>query len=143
MGDKGRLPQPIRSSAGEISRPKGLDRDVPVTEVWSLRQLHSYSLLRSSFRPTYNMAVNLVGAVGRERARVLLEQSFAQYQSDRGVVGLARTIARHNEQIAGYLAQAACDRGDFADYARLRAEISALETVLAQEGLTKDELLGR
>ena len=88
--------------------------------------------LRSSFAPTYNMAVNLVGSVGRERARVLLEQSFAQYQSDRGVVGLARTIARNNEQIAGYLAQAGCDRGDFAEYARLRAEISALEAEAAR-----------
>ena len=88
--------------------------------------------LRSSFAPTYNMAVNLVGAVGRERARVLLEQSFAQYQSDRGVVGLARTIARNNERIAGHLAQAGCDRGDFTEYARLRAEISALEAEAAR-----------
>ena len=39
--------------------------------------------LRSSFAPTYNMAVNLVGSVGRDRARTLLEQSFAQFQSDR------------------------------------------------------------
>ncbi len=83
--------------------------------------------LRSSFAPTYNMAVNLVGTVGRERARVLLEQSFAQYQSDRGVVGLARTIARNTEKIEGFLAQSACDRGDFAEYARLRAQISELE----------------
>jgi len=36
MGNKGRLPQRIRSSAGEISRLKGLDRDIPVTEVWNL-----------------------------------------------------------------------------------------------------------
>ena len=43
--------------------------------------------LRSSFAPTYNMAVNLVGSVGRDRARTLLEQSFAQFQSDRSVVG--------------------------------------------------------
>jgi hypothetical protein len=39
MGAKGRLPQSIRSSAGEISRLKGLDRDIPVTEVWSLGKL--------------------------------------------------------------------------------------------------------
>ena len=45
--------------------------------------------LRSSFRPTYNMAVNLVAQVGRERAREVLETSFAQFQADRGVVGLA------------------------------------------------------
>src|ERR687886_214884 len=59
--------------------------------------------LRSSFRPTYNMAVNLVGSVGRERARTLLEQSFAQFQSDRSVVGLARTLAKNTEAIRGYL----------------------------------------
>ncbi len=43
--------------------------------------------LRSSFRPTYNMAVNLVDQVGRERAREILETSFAQFQADRAVVG--------------------------------------------------------
>ena len=51
--------------------------------------------LTSSFRPTYNMAVNLVGQVGRARAARLLESSFAQFQADRGVVGLARQAAAH------------------------------------------------
>jgi len=53
--------------------------------------------LHSSFKPTYNMAVNLVATVGRERARGLLEQSFAQYQADRRLA--ARTVAkrRRNE----------------------------------------------
>ena len=55
--------------------------------------------LRSSFRPTYNMAVNLVATVGRERARGLLELSFAQFQSDRSVVGLARSIATNSNEI--------------------------------------------
>jgi len=36
MGDKGRLPQHIRSSAGEISRLKELDRGIAVTAVWTL-----------------------------------------------------------------------------------------------------------
>lgn len=88
--------------------------------------------LRSSFSPTYNMAVNLVGTVGREKARGLLEQSFAQYQSDRGVVGLARTISRNTERISELFAQAACDAGDFTEYARLRAEISAVEAEAAR-----------
>ena len=88
--------------------------------------------LKSSFAPTYNMAVNMVGAVGRERARTLLEQSFAQFQSDRSVVGLARAIQRNTDQAARWWAQAACDRGDFAEYARLRAEISELETEAAR-----------
>src|SRR5919199_755981 len=53
--------------------------------------------LRSSFRPSYNMAVNLVGSYGRARARELLASSFAQFQADRSVVGLARSAARHEE----------------------------------------------
>jgi ATP-dependent RNA helicase HelY len=89
--------------------------------------------LRSSFAPTYNMAVNLVGAVGRERARTLLEQSFAQFQSDRSVVGVARSVARNTEAIAENWAKAACERGDFEAYARLRAEIAALEAEAARE----------
>ncbi|MGH3357488.1 MAG: DEAD/DEAH box helicase, partial [Nocardioidaceae bacterium] len=48
--------------------------------------------LRSSFRPSYNMAVNLVRQVGRETAREMLEQSFAQFQADKAVVGLARQL---------------------------------------------------
>ena len=83
--------------------------------------------LRSSFVPTYNMAVNLVGRVGKQRARTLLEQSFAQFQSDRSVVGVARTLARNAEAIAHNWAAAACDRGDFESYARLRAEIAGVE----------------
>ena len=46
--------------------------------------------LSSSFRPSYNMAVNLVGWAGRKRAAALLESSFAQFQADRAVVGVAR-----------------------------------------------------
>ncbi|KPC88362.1 hypothetical protein ADL27_40905, partial [Streptomyces sp. NRRL F-6602] len=37
--------------------------------------------LRSSFRPSYNMAVNLVQQFGRHRSRELLETSFAQFQA--------------------------------------------------------------
>src|SRR5699024_2037824 len=66
--------------------------------------------LRSSFKPTYNMAVNLVHRVGRERARTLLELSFAQFQSDRSVVGLARRISRNTGTAAELWQQASCDR---------------------------------
>jgi ATP-dependent RNA helicase HelY len=83
--------------------------------------------LKSSFAPTYNMAVNLVGTVGRERARTLLEQSFAQFQSDRSIVGLARAVARNEESIAEYFVAARCDLGDFEEYVRIRARIADLE----------------
>ena len=51
--------------------------------------------LRSSFKPSYNMAVNLVGQFGAERARNLLETSFAQYQADQAVVGLTRQVRKN------------------------------------------------
>jgi ATP-dependent RNA helicase HelY len=89
--------------------------------------------LKSSFAPTYNMAVNLVGSLGRDRARTLLEQSFAQFQSDKSVVSWARTLAKNTGAINGYLESAQCERGDFAEYARLRAEISELEAAVARE----------
>jgi ATP-dependent RNA helicase HelY len=81
--------------------------------------------LHSSFRPTYNMAVNLVGQVGRARAAKLLESSFAQFQADRGVVGLAQQAARLREQIAGLAVT--CERGDIESYDQIRRELGELE----------------
>ncbi len=83
--------------------------------------------LRSSFRPTYNMAVNLVARFGREHAARVLETSFAQFQADRAVVGLTRTIRRNEEALDGYREAMTCHLGDFSDYAALRAELSAVE----------------
>ncbi|MGH3378462.1 MAG: DEAD/DEAH box helicase [Actinoallomurus sp.] len=88
--------------------------------------------LNSSFRPSYNMAVNLVGQVGRERARTLLEESFAQFQADRAVVGLARQLRRNEEALGGYLDAVTCHLGDFMDYAGLRRQLSDREKELAR-----------
>lgn len=86
--------------------------------------------LRSSFRPTYNMAVNLVGTVGRARTREVLETSFAQFQADRGAVGLAAQARKQSEAIAGYAEAMTCHLGDFAEYSRLRQRISQREGAL-------------
>jgi ATP-dependent RNA helicase HelY len=88
--------------------------------------------LKSSFRPTYNMAVNLVHEFGRERARELLESSFAQFQADKAVVGLARQLRKSEDALAGYAEAAACDRGDFMEYAGLRRTLSDTEAGLAK-----------
>ncbi|HEV7208673.1 MAG TPA: DEAD/DEAH box helicase [Mycobacteriales bacterium] len=90
--------------------------------------------LRSSFRPSYNMAVNLVGQVGRPEARRLLEQSFAQFQADRAVVGLARQVIRAEQALAGYAESATCHRGDVGDYDRIRQELTTLEAEQARAG---------
>src|SRR5215212_9487969 len=89
--------------------------------------------LTSSFAPTYNMAVNLVASVGRDRARVLLEQSFAQFQSAGSIVGIARAAAKNTKAIEDAWREAACDRGDFVAYARLRGRVAELETTAARE----------
>ncbi|WP_026412973.1 DEAD/DEAH box helicase [Actinomadura oligospora] len=89
--------------------------------------------LNSSFRPSYNMAVNLVGAVGFERARNLLEQSFAQFQADRAVVGLAKQVRKNEEALAGYAKAAECHLGDFMEYAALRRRLSDREAELSRE----------
>ncbi|WP_116113970.1 DEAD/DEAH box helicase [Austwickia chelonae] len=83
--------------------------------------------LRSSFRPNPNMAVNLVATFGRDRARNVLETSFAQYQADRSVVGMNRTIHQNQEALDGYAQSMTCHLGDFTEYAALRRQISDLE----------------
>jgi ATP-dependent RNA helicase HelY len=83
--------------------------------------------LNSSFRPSYNMAVNLTQQVGRQRATALLESSFAQFQADRGVVGLARRLRRVNDQLADLAKQVDCDRGDFMSYAEIRRQLTDAE----------------
>ncbi|WP_311257274.1 DEAD/DEAH box helicase [Microbacterium sp. WCS2018Hpa-9] len=83
--------------------------------------------LNSSFRPTYNMAVNLIDLFGKQRAREVLESSFAQFQADRAVVGLARQVREAEESLEGYKAAMVCDHGDFLDYASIRRELSDLE----------------
>ncbi|HVE64185.1 MAG TPA: DEAD/DEAH box helicase [Mycobacteriales bacterium] len=90
--------------------------------------------LRSSFRPSYNMAVNLTAGVGRDRARALLESSFAQFQADRGVVGLARQVARNTEAIEGYAEAMTCHLGDFGAYAALRVALRDREASIARDG---------
>jgi ATP-dependent RNA helicase HelY len=89
--------------------------------------------LRSSFRPSYNMAVNLVQVMGRNAARELLESSFAQFQADRAVVGLARQVRRNHEAMAGYGESMTCHLGDFREYAELRRSLSERESRLAKE----------
>ena len=51
----------------------------------------------SSFRPTYNMAANLVARYPAEVAHHLLNLSFAQYRADRDVVALERQLERNRE----------------------------------------------
>jgi ATP-dependent RNA helicase HelY len=94
---------------------------VPFERVAGLASTRTYEL-RSSFRPSYNMAVNLVRNYTREEARHLLNSSFGQFLADRGVVTLERQLERDRAFLDGYRDQMRCDRGDFAEYWSLREE---------------------
>ena len=94
--------------------------------------------LRSSFRPSYNMAVSLIGRMGRTLARDILETSFAQFQADRGVVALAAQVRRNEEALQGYRDALQCHLGDFEEYAALRRELSDLERGAAKERGQRD-----
>ncbi len=75
-------------------------------------------VLTSSFRPTYNMAANLVRRYPPDRARQLLNLSFAQFRVDSGVVlseQRVEKLERRRGQLAGRLER------DFGPVDELRA----------------------
>ncbi|GGK42538.1 ATP-dependent RNA helicase [Pilimelia terevasa] len=120
---------------------RGIDVEGHAVVLWSpevdprhvagLASTRTYPL-RSSFRPSYNMAVNLVGSVGAATARELLESSFAQFQADRSVVGLARQVQQNQAAMDAYHAEADCHHGDFAGYFAIRVAIADRERELAR-----------
>jgi ATP-dependent RNA helicase HelY len=101
-------------------------------QVAGLASTRTYPL-KSSFRPGYNMAVNLVHQLGADNARELLEMSFAQFQADRSVVGLARRIEANEKALAGYAESMNCHLGDFTEYAALRRKVTEREKLLARQ----------
>lgn len=72
--------------------------------------------LKSTFRPTYNMTVNLLDRMTIEQARSTLELSFAQFQADREMVHLAHEIKEKQSSLDGY--QQAIDRAKVSDRER-------------------------
>jgi ATP-dependent RNA helicase HelY len=92
---------------------------VPFDQVASLASSRTYGL-RSAFRPTYNMAANLVRRYDPADAHHLLNLSFAQFQADRAVVRFETRIERQQERLARLEGEAACDRGDVEEYRALR-----------------------
>ncbi|MDT5219760.1 MAG: ATP-dependent helicase HelY [Mycobacterium sp.] len=100
--------------------------DVEPSEVAGLASTRTFPL-RSSFAPSYNMTINLVHQLGPEQAHRLLEQSFAQYQADRSVVGLIRGIERGKSMLDEIAAEVGGHKAPVLEYARLRAQINELE----------------
>ncbi|WP_108833008.1 DEAD/DEAH box helicase [Actinomyces sp. Marseille-P3109] len=106
--------------------------DVEPATVSSLASRRTYPLV-SAFRPTYNMAVNLLERMPRARAREVLEESFAQFQADRGVVELAAQARRKRRSLEGLEKDMTCRLGDFREYAALRQTIADAEADLSRD----------
>ena len=123
---------------------RGIDVEGNAVILWS-KEIDSGSVaglastrtypLKSSFKPTYNMTINLISRFGSLRARESLESSFAQYQADKAVVGLARQIKRNEKAIDELRETMVCHAGNFEEYAEIRAEIKTIEKAFAK--LTK------
>ncbi len=104
---------------------RGIDHEGHAVVVWSdgtdleavahLASARSFPV-RSSFRPTPNMAVNLLQRMDIDLARETLELSFAQFQADRAVVDQARELRAEQQSLAGY--QAAANRAKGSDKKR-------------------------
>ncbi len=95
---------------------------VPFEQVAALASSRTYAL-RSAFRPTYNMAANLVRRYEPAQAHHLLNLSFAQYQADRAVVRMETRIDRQQVRLERLQAEARCERGDVEQYRSLRAAV--------------------
>src|SRR4051812_2577273 len=125
---------------------RGIDVEGHAVVVWApgmdpsvvagLASTRTYPL-RSSFRPSYNMAVNLVGSSGRPRAGGLLASSSPHSQAAGWVVARARSAARHETDAERWAAEMHSDRGDVGEYAQLRREIADREKELSRDSQAK------
>ncbi|WP_062133745.1 DEAD/DEAH box helicase [Demequina aestuarii] len=120
-GRAGRRGIDIEGHAVVVEHP-GFD----AAQLGRLASKRTYPLI-SSFQPSYNMTINLVGQSGVHQARELLELSFAQYQADQSVVGKARKARELDQAIEGLREATECDKGDFMEYAALRERLNRLQ----------------
>jgi ATP-dependent RNA helicase HelY len=97
---------------------------VPFDQVAALASRRTYAL-RSSFRPTYNMAANLVQRYPADIAHHLLNLSFAQFQTDRDVVALERQLERSRAQLERHRETSRRGPGDVDEYRSLSGALDA------------------
>ncbi|MFT3662379.1 MAG: DEAD/DEAH box helicase [Gordonia sp. (in: high G+C Gram-positive bacteria)] len=114
---------------------RGLDVEGHAVVVWTpevlpervagLAGARTYPL-RSSFAPEYNMVLNMIDRLGVEGSRDLLRRSFAQFQTDRTLVGQARQLDKARRKLRD------------AD----RALIAAAEKAGVDPGFSLDDAVG-
>jgi len=121
--------QPLKASeytqlTGRAGR-RGIDTVGHALVLWSpfvtFDQVAALALSRSfrlvsAFRPTYNMAANLIQTHSRLEAHHLLNLSFAQFQSGRDVVELQARITRRSKERDRLREQSKSQYGDIDEY---------------------------
>ena len=113
---------------------------VPFDQVAGLAGTRSYALT-SSFRPTYNMAANLVRRYPPDTAHHLLNLSFAQYRADSDVVRMEAHLERLTAALAEAHLKASCERGDVEELRRMtRAAREASRLRPSDKGAVDDAL---
>ena len=98
--------------------------------------------LRSAFRPTYNMVVNLVAGHPPDEARRLLSRSFAQFQRAERVESAEREVRRLRRKLKT-LRGARASRRDHRAIESTQDRISAAEAELAAGRDTLADQFGR
>ncbi|MFA9428718.1 DEAD/DEAH box helicase [Egicoccus sp. AB-alg2] len=101
-------------------------RDLDFPTVAGLVGTRTYPL-RSSFAPSYNMAVNLLRRHDLAQAEALLGASFAQFEADESVVRTSEKLSELEEALTGYARHLQCELGDWRGYWHLRRRLSRLE----------------
>lgn len=83
--------------------------------------------LHSSFKPTFNMAVNLLNTSDYETARITLDHSFAQWEANESAWQIEAGIDALTAALAGYAEAMTCEYGDFTDLLRIRMQLNELQ----------------
>ncbi len=111
-------------------------------QVAALVMARSFALT-SAFRPTYNMAVNLVRRYPPDEAHHLLNLSFAQYLSDREVVGLEVQLERVARRRAEAELGVHCELGDPQELVMLERRLHDARREAPSQFRVMDEALSR
>jgi len=88
--------------------------------------------LSSAFRPTYNMAVNLLQRHEPDSARALLARSFAQYQADAGVARLEARLVRERQRLESLRREVADRFGDESEVEAEEADPAAISDAVSR-----------
>ncbi len=95
---------------------------IPFEQVASLAAKRTYEL-RSSFRPTNNMAVNLVRRYQPTEAHHLLSLSFAQFRIDSDLVSTTVRVDRLKRELSEARTAAYCELGDIREIMQTTARV--------------------